>query len=634
MTLSKNQSTLVQLNTTKQQSKFMPKIVQLPPYEAQKIAAGQVVERPANVVKELVENSIDAGATTISITIEDGGKKFIRITDNGCGMDQQDAKLCFVKHATSKITSVDELPSLTSFGFRGEALASIAAVSKVTLLTKISGQTEGVKVLAQEGEFTITPAASRQGTDIIVEDLFYNVPARAKFLKKRETETRHIMFTVQAMAFAYPPIHLQLFVDGKQLLNCPAQETMLQRCAQVWDGTTAKHMISMEATRSDKGISLCGAISNHQWFRYDRSGIFFLVNNRWVSNLNLGRSLLKGYNNVIPQGRYPMAAISIIINPALIDVNSHPRKEEIIFAHPRTVEQLVHETVKIALEKHVSKHIKKNISLYQPQYQPSNDQQEAQSFSFTPASFSADTKNSLSFESYSMEARSGDSADMLLSFESSPAPATHLMQEKITPPTSIVAQNESHTIIGQFGKTYILIEQQEGLYLVDQHAAHERILYEQFAKRFSDIPTINLIFPQMITISSNDLETIEPHLSLFAEHGIAIELFSKNQLIIQTTPVHLKAAPLQELVEQAIGWIKELSSIDKEQFHNALHEKLRAQMACKAAVKAGDTLSIEQMHELIKDLHETPNRFSCPHGRPTGWMMTTHDIEKKFRRKT
>jgi len=606
---------------------YMAKIKQLSAHEAQKIAAGQAVERPANVVKELLENALDAGADSICLYIEDGGKQLIRIVDNGCGMDQEDAQLCFAKHATSKIESVDELTSLTTFGFRGEALASIAAVSKVTLLTKQADAVEGLKVTAHEGAINVEPAGCPQGTDIVVHNLFYNVPARAKFLKKRETETRHIIQAVQSMAFAYPHLHLQLYVDGKQLFNCPSQETMLQRTAQLWDASTAKHMMPIEATRSDKGISLCGAISNHQWFRYDRSGIFFLVNNRWVSNIGLSRALVKGYNNVIPSGRYPMAAISIMINPALIDVNTHPRKQEITFAHPRTIEQLIQDTVRKALEAHVSKQIKKDVSFYQPS---PTVYQSAESISFTPASFASDVKDITAFEDMPLpEPRTVQS----VSFAPTAEPAVIASQQETAMPI-IETPQELYTVIGQFAKTYILIEQEEGLYLVDQHAAHERILYEQFASRFEDIPTINLMFPQLINCSQDDRAIIEPHLDLFLQHGISIEPFSKEQLIIQSTPVHLKNAPLQEMILTAIGWIKELSHVDKEQFHKTIHDKLRAQMACKAAVKAGDVLSLSQMQELMKDLHTTPNRFSCPHGRPTGWMLSLHDIEKTFRRKT
>ncbi len=598
----------------------MPKINQLPPHEAQKIAAGQVIERPANAVKELLENAIDAQSTHISLYIEDGGKKLIRVVDNGHGMDRQDAHTCFLKHATSKIKSIDELPSITSFGFRGEALTSIAAVSNVTMRTKIKESDEGTQVTAQEGEIKAEPIACPDGTDITIKQLFYNVPARAKFIKKREIETRHILQAIKALCLAYPHLHIELHVEGRQLLNCPAQEDIISRYAQLWDATTAQHMIALHASNSAKGLSIDGAISNHQWFRYDRSGIFFLVNNRWVTNHQLGRALLKGYNNVIPHGRYPMASIAIMINPALIDINAHPKKEEIIFAHPRIVEQLIEQTVRSALEKHISKQVKKEVSLFVP-----SPAQAA--VSFTPASFTSmqPPANAFVFEPTTAEPKNTAAAV-------SHAPSTQPIQDKAPLPL-LDTHAQSHTIVGQLHKTYILIEKEDGLFMVDQHAAHERILYELFAHRFATVPTINLMFPQLISCTPEDCALIEPHLPLLAEHGISVELFGKDQLIVQSTPVHLKNAPLKELIMQAISWIKEESTLDRDELHKTMHKKLQAQMACKAAVKAGDTLTHEQMQELIEDLHKTPNRFSCPHGRPTGWLVSLSEIEKKFQRR-
>ena len=597
----------------------MAKIKKLPLLEAQKIAAGQVVDRPANVIKELIENSIDAHATIITIYIEDGGKELLRVVDNGRGMDEEDAYLCFEKHATSKITSIDELPMLTTFGFRGEALASIAAVSKVNMLTKQAGQTEGLRVLAQETNIHIETAACPEGTDIQVRDLFYNVPVRAKFLKKRETETRHIIQLVQALALAYPHIHISLVVDGKIVINCPTQEHIVDRVAQLWDQTTAQHMISIKAAREEKGISICGAISDHHWFRYDRSSQFFLVNNRWVMNHHLGRALMKGYDNVIPHGRYPMACISILINPALIDVNVHPRKEEIKFSNPRIVEQLISDTVRTTLEMHLSKQLKREVTFFDnPVHQP-----------FRAASFTTfDTEQVLQF---------------------SPPPAPFQELPTYSPPvleksfdlqtttplesTISILEKEQYTLIGQYHKTYLLIEQDEGLFLVDQHAAHERILYELFSQRFKELPTITLMFPQLITCSEEDLAIVEEHLSIFHDHGIIVEPFGKDQLVIQSTPVHLKEVQLADLIKEVIGWIKEYASVDKEQLTKNLHDTLRAQMACKAAVKAGDELTRQQMEQLLKDLYEAPNRFNCPHGRPTGWLLSLDEIEKKFRRK-
>lgn len=595
----------------------MPKIYQLPLHEAQKIAAGQVVERPANAVKELVENALDAHATHIAVFIENGGKKLIRVVDNGHGMDLDDAQLCFGKHATSKIRSIDELPSLLSFGFRGEALATIAAVSLVTLKTKQYDALEGTMVCVQEGRITATATTCNSGTDITVENLFYNVPARAKFIKKKETETRHIIQTIKAMCLAYPSLHFELFIDKKLLLNCPAQEDIIGRYAQLWDTVTAQHMIPIMASNMQKGISISGAISTHQWFRYDRSGIFFLVNNRWVTNQHLGRALLKGYNNVIPHGHYPMATIIIDINPALIDINCHPRKEEILFANPRIIEQLMQDTVRTTLEKHVTQQIKKEVTFFQPT-------NNTTSFAFTPASTTASfvDKAPLLDDPFTMS--------LPPAITSSTDIAT--VQEKDMPPLLEIAAT-TYTIVGQLYKTYILLEKDDGLFIIDQHAAHERILYELFAKRFEKVPTVSLMFPQLISCPPQELALLEPHLTMLAEHGIMAELFGKDQLIIQATPVHLKDVSLQDIVMQLIGWIKEYSTISSHDLKSTLHNKLQAQMACKAAVKAGDILTIAQMQELIDDLHTTPNRFSCPHGRPTGWLISLADIERKFQRR-
>lgn len=601
----------------------MGKIKQLPSHEAQKIAAGQVIDRPAHVVKELIENAIDAGATKITVSIEDGGKKLIRVIDNGCGMSQEDAELCFQKHATSKINSIDDLISLTSYGFRGEALASIAAVSHVTLRTKEHASQEGTLVTIQDNNTNFTSTACPAGSDITINNLFYNMPARKKFLKKRETETRHISHIIQATCLAHPELHIIFEVDGKTVYNCPPQEVIKDRFAQLWDHTTAQHMIAIDAMHDTNSYSLVGAISNHQWFRYDRSAIYFLVNNRWVTNHGLSRALLKGYNNVLPQGKYPIAGIALFVNPTHMDINMHPRKEEIKFAHPRMIEQLIENSVRTALEKHLSKQIKKEVN-FSRAYSPSFSNYKPTSIKptsrFTPASFTA-------FEATIPKPE--------ILHDISIGSPSQLME--INEQQSIVSILEKdhapYTIIGQYHKTYIIIEQEEGLFLIDQHAAHERILYELFANRFHEVPTINLMFPQLISVNEEELKVIEPHMKLFQENGIGIDRFSPNQLIVQSTPVHLKNISLEELIKQVIGWIKEHEQLDAIEFNKSINNQLRAQMACKAAVKAGDELSREQMQELLDDLYKTPNRFSCPHGRPTGWLLSLHEIEKKFRRK-
>ena len=336
----------------------MPKIKHLPTHEAQKIAAGQVIERPADIIKELIENSIDAQSTAITLYVEDAGKQLIRVVDNGCGMDYDDAQLCFEKHATSKICSMDELQSISTFGFRGEAMPSIAAVCKVTLITKQQDAAEGIRLTVQENVIQHTESTNAStGTDISASDLFYNIPVRKKFLKKHETELRHITQLFHAFCLAHPLIHFKFFSDNKQVLNCPAVQKIIDRCAQLWQNISTHQMLTTDSQHEKDSLHIAGAISDHQTFRFDRTGIFLFVNNRWIKDFKLSNAFIKGYMNVAPQGRYPMGCLAITIDPQLVDVNVHPRKEEVRFMNPRSVEQLIQNSVKTCLEENIAKHI-------------------------------------------------------------------------------------------------------------------------------------------------------------------------------------------------------------------------------------------------------------------------------------
>ncbi len=612
----------------------MPIIKKLPVHEAQKIAAGEVVERPANIVKELLENSLDAGATAITLAVEDGGKQSIQITDNGCGMDSEDAILCFEKHATSKITCVEELETVSTFGFRGEALASIAAVSKVTLTTKTASQTEATKVELRDGVIINQKLVSANtGTTITIQDLFYAIPARKKFLKTKETEWRHIQELFYACCLTNLNIHFKLISEGKTVLNCPPVSNALDRFAQLFSHTKVPHLIELQGSDAH-GNKLSGIISDHQHQEYTRNALFFFVNNRWIKNYQLSNALIKGYHNVLQQGRYPTAAIALTVDPHQVDINIHPRKEEVRFLHPRTVEQLITGTVRQTLENNLSRKLNKPVTFAPAQELTSPEIAYTRKPSFTSFDFDAlyhkpftTTETTIPAMELTqqppMALHHKVATDTITATESS-------LQESVTGTTP---ETEHYTLIGQLHNTYILLDQPNGLFVVDQHAAHERILYERFAQRFHEVPTITLLFPQIIALTQEDMAIIEPHLDIFITNSISIERFSPNQLIIHATPVHLKDVSLTELVHQVIGWVQEFSALDKTQFFKTINEKLHAQMACKAAIKAGDPLTKEKMEQLLTDLQKTPNRFTCPHGRPTGWLLTSYEIEKKFKRK-
>lgn len=593
----------------------MAKIKVLPLHEAQKIAAGEVIERPANVIKELIENALDARATQITLSIENGGSDLISITDNGCGMSYDDARLCIEQFATSKISAVEELQAIGTFGFRGEALASIAAVSKLTIITKEESSIQGVQLEIEQGKIIQESITScNTGTTITVRDIFYNVPARKKFLKKRDTEWRQIVQFIQAFCFDYVSVHFKVFHDHKLALNCPPTDSLITRAAQLFDNRIADSLLTIEQ-QGDNPIH--GIISNAHYYRYDRSAQFFFVNKRWVKNHTLSRALLKGYAQVLPTDRYPAACIFIDLDPTTIDVNIHPRKEEVQFLHPRIIENQLQQAVQETLEKKVS------LSLTSKNTQaPTLHFGEEKQPRFVAASLMG-TQTPLGV----------------------PPPLTKSIPEIRYTVQELPAAVEAHenlvieqqlsahfTIIGHYKKTYILLEREDGIYLVDQHAAHERILYEQFTQRFGAIESVPLMFPQIIQIDSHDLALLSSTFDLLAQHGIFLEVFGEHQLVVQSIPVHAKNISMTELIKTITGWLVEYQRIEQQQLHTLINEKLHAQMACKAALKAGDNLSREAMHELLKQLHHCKKRFTCPHGRPTGWLLSLSEIEKQFKR--
>lgn len=597
----------------------MDKIHQLPAHEAHKIAAGEVVERPANVVKELLENALDAGATSITVYIEQGGKKLIRIVDNGCGMSRADAHMSIMHHATSKITTVDELQTLETFGFRGEALSSIASVSSMTLITKEEDTPEAYKLTIEHGTIIETGVtAAPTGTDICIKDLFSNVPARKKFLKSDDTERRAIVQLFQALCLDYPKINFKLYHNDTIVHNCPAVATMHQRIPQLFDAPMHTHMHAASTTDESLGLTIDAVFSDQQYTRYDRSSLYFFVNKRWVKNYKLSQALIKGYMGILPPNKYPAAVIALTLNTRDVDINIHPRKEEVQFLHPRALENALTSFIKKQLEMRLSSAIAplKPDPVYtptpvQPLFTPKPFTQAAPLTQpsirplpvFTPSS-TKDVKPALVQE------------------------AEHQTKIHIKVPEQVPAS----TVLGQLHATYIIIETEEGLALVDQHAAHERILYEQFLYRFNEVATVQLLFPQVITLKEDDLALLEEYLYIFTEQGILLEQAHAQQLMVTSVPVPYKDQSIEDLVHQVISWIKEFSTLEKQQFIKKITEKLRAQMACKAAVKAGDILTHEKMQNLISTLVKTENRFTCPHGRPTHWNISLHEIQKVFKR--
>ncbi len=612
----------------------MPKIHKLAPEEAQKIAAGEVAERPANVVKELVENSLDAGATEISIVIEDGGRNLIRIIDNGCGMSKEDAYLCIEHHATSKITSVNDLATIGTFGFRGEALSSISAVSKMTLATKEANSDVGIALTIHGGEIINESVKSRTtGSDLAIADLFYNVPARQKFLKSKETEWRAIIQLFHAFCLSYKEVTFKLSHNERQIYTIPQAATLEDRISQVFEPALKRTILISSATHEKMNLSLTIACSPPEYTRYDRSQIFCFVNNRWVKNYKLAQSLIKGYQGMLPPAKYPAGVVFINLDAEFVDINIHPRKEEVQFLHPRIIESLIEQTTKGALEQAqqrlfkpakpiVNQERQLTVRATTDQVLPERVIQEPVK-EITPLPFIQQP------EPLPKETPTQEHQDAFLK-----AVTPYFGEEKTTSyeQQQLIVTDIDYRLIGQVHTTYILIEIEGSLVYIDQHAAHERIVYERLTSRFEEIARVQLLFPQTIMLSTTDLDLLEPHLDVLLEFGITAQRISETDLVISETPLFVKNQSLDDCIKQAIAALHEHQYLDKRELQQIIQKRIQALIACKTAVKAGDELSIDEMNNLINELYSCPNKLTCPHGRPTLWEFKTTELEKKFKR--
>ncbi len=594
----------------------------LPEHEVHKIAAGQVVERPASVVKELLENALDAGATTIIVSAREGGKRSIRIVDNGCGMDLEDAHTCLKNHATSKISSVEDLEQIATFGFRGEALATIAAVSRFTIKTREKSSDTGIELVTEGGTIIAeNVAACPVGTDITVEELFFNTPGRQKFLKKDETEWRAIQQLFVASALQHHTCSFTLHHDDRQAIHAPAVQTSLERMAQLLGTDLARDLVTCKTSYEPLNLTIEGILARPMHHRYDKNQIYVFVNRRPVRNHKLISALIRGYNNILPVGQNPVAALFITIDPREIDVNIHPRKEEVLFAHPVMVERCIQEMVEKTLNKDVGRglgtpDIAPTFAPARP-WQPSAEQYGA---------YTAPANTTTEHVEADCAGSCQEQEESFFVQNLGPAASTDTQQNAITAP-----QN-NYQLLGQLLNTYLVIETDESIVLIDQHAAHERVLYELFNDRFNEKASTQLIFPLIINVSHDENTVLTSHLQVFQDYGIDIEPFGSHAFAIRSVPVYLKNAPFEHIIKTFLSWIDEEKPVTTDDFARLLNEKLRALMACKAAIKAGDRLTTQEMHELVNKLMACEQKTTCPHGRPTTYRLTKYEIEKIFQR--
>ena len=604
----------------------------LPRELSDKIAAGEVVERPVSIVKELIENSLDAGATSVTCEIRKGGKDYIRVTDNGCGIPSSEVELAFMRYATSKIATEEDLNAIGTLGFRGEALASIAAVSRTELITKPSDQTTGTRIRIEGGVCEeITEAACEDGTTIIVTDLFYNTPARRKFLKPDNAEASLISDYVSKMALAYPNVRFRLISNGTILYSTLGKGDLRSAILTLYSPQMAKGMVSIEGpAASDGERSLAGFVSSPAYSRNNKRMQVFFVNGRWVKSKVMEDALEDAFSDKLFEGRHPAAFLFLEVDPHSVDVNIHPHKTEIKFYDEREVSDFMIRAIRSSLLK------QEGVAEASPIARPLAREAETVYAKPYESAYSSIVDINLLQETETPERTENLFARMREDSDK----AQLQVQEEIAPYGSEITPEEtakdeprflfsSLTIIGEAFATYIIAKDETHVYLVDQHAAHERILYEEFLKIFrgAEAPSQPILAPILLQMGAVSKASVTERLQLLRTLGYRVEEFGMGDVIIKEIP---SCMGLQEAEDFAIHILQQetIKAADIQ-----LKREELTSNACKAAVKGGECLDMAEMKELFLSLDRCENPFSCPHGRPTLIRFSQSDLERQFKRK-
>ncbi|MED1914428.1 DNA mismatch repair endonuclease MutL [Bacillus thuringiensis] len=663
---------------------------------ANMIAAGEVVERPASVVKELVENAIDASATTIEIHVEEGGLEMIRIVDNGKGMDREDCQLAFERHATSKISNARDLFRIRTLGFRGEALPSIAAVSRMELTSSTSSSEVGTHLLMEGGQLgTISDKAAVKGTEVCVRSLFFNTPARLKYMKSIATEVGHISDYVNRLALTHPSISFLLSHNGKTLLQTSGDGKLLHVMAAIYGVQVAKLLLPIAGETLDYKWS--GFLSKTEVTRANRSYLSTLVNGRYVRSYSINNAIMRGYHTLLPIGRYPIVALQIEMDPSLVDVNVHPAKLEARFSKEdelcSAIEQSVKETLRqgLGIVRPMATQPKAKVvtQVVQPQFDLQISKPETPQSSLLAASprlqewmakqettskqVDVVTHTAPSFENGTVKETAAnyekletaeveaipheivqatllDQTDTREAFQ--PYETKLPSQLDMAPDNSAAAgtdqspplpdaTNENETDspvpvmypVGQVHGTYIVAQNDEGMYLIDQHAAQERIFYEYFMDKLAEegISSQIMLFPHTVEYTAAEASKLEKRLSLLQSFGLEIDAFGGRTFIVRAHPHWFPEGAELEVIEELIQFVLETG--ENTQANVVLmREKAAIMMSCKASIKANRFLTHAEMESLLNQLRKTSSPYTCPHGRPIVIHFTGYDLEKMFKR--
>ncbi|WP_210469363.1 DNA mismatch repair endonuclease MutL [Sporosarcina sp. 6E9] len=588
-----------------------------------KIAAGEVVERPASIVKELVENSIDAESTVIEIALEEAGLTKIRVTDNGKGMSKQDAVRAFERHATSKIDNEHDLFRIRTLGFRGEALASIASVSKIELWTS-DGESTGTEVFIDGGKLVKHDnAAYRKGTDIAVSQLFFNTPARLKYMKTIQTELGHTIGLVNRLALSHPHIAFKLTHFSQSLLQTSGSGDQLRVLADIYGISAARKMVEFKGENAD--YSTFGYVSLPEMTRASRNYMTTIVNGRWIQSYAINRAVLDAFHTYLPIGRYPIVVINVEGDPFLTDVNVHPSKQQIRMSKEGELLTLIKESIQKAIQKNVvvpgvtKKESVPKKPTEQVRFWESPPRQELPSEKFSTPVQQPVNKPSPVYEKDEQAAQQSDWT------VNEPLPAEEVAEEKDTPSFPILFP------VGQVHGTYIIAQNEDGFFMIDQHAAQERIKYEYFRDKLKETENNErqlLLVPLTFHYSMDEKTRIEEGRKLLEDVGIYLEEFGQTSYIVREFPTWFPAGEETAIIEEIIEQVLNSRRIDI----GKLREEAAIMMSCKRSIKANHHLTMADMGKLLNDLSEAGNPFTCPHGRPVLIHFTTYEIEKMFKR--
>lgn len=597
----------------------MAKIKVMDELLANKIAAGEVVERCASVVKELTENSIDAKSTEIKIELIDAGTREIKITDNGCGMSEEDAKLSFCRHATSKLLSEDDLFHINTLGFRGEALASIASVSEIELKTSEGNMGTIIKINGGKIE-SVERGDLRKGTIISVRNLFYNTPARLKHLKSLYAELAYITEYINKLALSHPEIRFTLSNNGNVILKTDGTNNLLKTISCIYGIDVVKKMIEVKAEDSDYIIS--GYITLPEVHRASRNHIITLVNGRIVKNIDLNRVINDSYHSYKPDNRYPIVVLNINLDPSLVDVNVHPTKMDIKFSKFEELTLLISNMIKKALDKKILiPEVSMEVVSEGAEEYPIYDTKTSITKSIDEIDFNQDKTKEVKSDKNEYE-------KVTLNLER--------VSDQETVYENIKKADDKEDIpelypVGLVHGTYIICQNEKGMYLIDQHAAKERINYEVCSEKLSNPSKvmIQMLFPLTIEYTSTEFLIIKENFEFLKNMGFTIEEFGLNSIIVKEHPTWLPKGYEDEAIKKILDLV-----IQKEKDFDIakFNDKVAATMACKMSIKANENITMEEMENLISDLRKCHNPYNCPHGRPTIIFYSNYDLERLFKR--